>query len=317
MAAPSISTKTARTETKAKQAWLEERRTYLGATDISAIRGISPYASPHDVWRAKKGLSEDESKIAMRVGTYLEPFIALEFAHQKGVKVRRSKLYRHPKFPFLACNPDREFTMLVDGQKIPALLECKSVGYFASANFGQDGSDQIPEHYMTQILWQMIVTGRKVVALAALVDNRELRVFYYTLDPNYSTWAHVFDELTVRRVASFAKRWWERYIEGDEEPEMTGHDSDHSYMQKVRPSYENGHLTNTDEATDALCVRLGKAKVRKDRAQYVHDELANRIKAYMAKNRVSELESTVGTFKWKTNVRGVATFTTPFKSNKA
>lgn len=317
MAAPSISTRTARTETKAKQAWLEERRTYLGATDISAIMGINPYQSPHDVWLAKKGLKEDESKIAMRVGTYLEPFIAKEFEHQHSVKVRRSRLYRHSRFGFLACNPDREFTLDVDGVKVPALLECKSVGYFASANFGQDGSDQIPEHYMMQILWQMIVTGRKVVALAALVDNRELRVFYYTLDPNYSGWAHVFDEVTAKRVFNFAIRWWAEHIEGDKEPEMTGHESDHTYLQKVRPSYENGLLTNADEETDALCVRLGKAKTRLSRAEYAAAELANRIKAYMAKERVSELETTVGTFTWKTNTRGIAVFKTPFTSNKA
>lgn len=313
MAAPSLATLNARTPTKARAAWLDERRTYLGATDVGAILGVNPYVTAHDVWLAKKGLAEDKSSVAMRAGVHMESFIAAEFQAEHKVKARKSALYRDKQFPFLACNPDREIVY----KGVPALLECKNVGHWASRNFGQDGSDQVPEHYLTQVLWQLIVTKKELVVLAALIDDRELRTYFYTLNPEHSTWAHVFDRDTAKATYSIAVNWWRRHIEGDIEPEMSGSDSDTAWLKSERATYENGQLTNTDLATDRECVRLGPALVRLARAEYAVNERKNRIKAFMASRGASVLESTAGDFTWKTNARGVAVFTTPFKSNKA
>lgn len=310
---PSVATKIAKTETRAKQAWLEERKTYIGATDAGAICGVNPYQTPHDVWLAKKGLTQDESNIAMRHGTYIETFIAQEFQAKSGHKVYKSKTYRHKDHQWAACNPDRE--LRINGEF--GLLECKSVGYFASKNFGQDGADQIPQHYAIQIMWQLIVTGAKFVILAALVDNRELRTFTYTLDPSLSATAHVFPPELVQSVVRRCKKFWEFNVLGDNEPELSGHDSDTEWMQKERASYENGQLTNTDQETDRLCVRLERAIQRKKRAEFAEAETKNRIKRFMAERQASELESSVGIFTFKTNVKGIATFKTPFVSNKA
>lgn len=309
----SVRTKTAKTMTSAKAAWLEERRTYLGATDAAAVLGVHPYKSPHDVWLEKNGLAEDQDSVAMRHGTWVEAFIATEYQRETGVKVRRSKLYRHPRFPQFACNPDRE--IVIDGHE--GLLECKAVGHWASKNFGQDGSDQIPEHYLIQVMWQLMVTGKKIVHLAALIDTRELRVFTYTLDPALSEVAHVFHEDMVRNVANACGAWWKRHMIEGVEPPMSGLKSDTEWLQGQAGSYSGGAKTNTDEATDRECVKLGPALQRLARAEYVVAERKNRIKKFMADEKVDVLESTAGVFTWKTNVRGVATFRHPFTGDKA
>lgn len=312
VATPSLQTRLAKNSPK-KAAWLDERRGYLGATDVGAILGVNPYVSAHDVWLDKKGLKDDESTLPMRAGTYMESFIAAEFQREHSGKIARSKLYRHSQYPFLACNPDREITW----KGIPALLECKNVGHWAARNFGQDGSDQVPQHYLTQVMWQLLITKKPLVVLAALIDDRELRTFFYTLDPQHSAWAHVFDREEAKRVFNYAIHWWRTHVEGDEEPEMSGHDSDSSWLKDNRPSYENGLLTNTDKATDRECVRLGPALKRLARAEYAVNEHKNRIKRFMAEAKASDLESTVGTFTWRTNARGVSVFKTPFKTEKA
>lgn len=310
---PSVRTRTAKGETAAKLLWLEQRREYIGATDASAILGVNPYSTPHDVWLDKKGLTKDESNIAMRHGTYIETFIAQEYERKSGVKVYRSKTYRHAKFPFFGCNPDRE--IILNGRR--GLLECKSVGYWASKNFGQDGSDQIPEHYLIQCLWQLLVTGMDFVQLVALVDNRELRVFTYSLNPELSETAHIFSKELAQ--AAFAKcgRFWKENVLADVEPELTGEESDTEWLKDLRPSYENGGLTNTDEVTDRDCVKLEASLKRLKRAELVANGRKNRIKKFMADRGASDLESTVGLFTWRTNVKGVATFNTPFRSGRA
>lgn len=317
MAAPSIATRTARTQTQAKTTWLEERRGYLGATDISAIMEVNPYSTPHDVWLDKKGLKEDKSTIPMRAGTYMETFIAAEFQRMSKAKILRSKTYRHPKFPFLACNPDREFTYKGNGIEVDAILECKNVGHWAARNFGHDGSDQVPEQYLMQVLWQLIITRKDLVVLAALIDDREIRTFYYSLNPEYSTFAHIFPQEMAKKVFNYAIWWWENHIERDIEPQITGRDSDTEFLKGSRATYENGQLINTDPATDKECAALERSIKRLDKAALVVNERKNRIKAFMAKNNASALESTVGIFTWKTDARGVASLRTPFKSGRA
>lgn len=309
----SVRTKTAKTMTSAKAAWLKDRRSYLGATDAAAVLGVHPYRSPHDVWLEKNGLAEVEETVAMRHGTWVEAFIASEYQRTSGVKVRKSKLYRHPKFPQFACNPDRE--IIVDGRR--GLLECKSVGHWASKNFGQDGSDQIPEHYLIQVMWQLMVTGAEFVHLAALIDTRELRVFTYTLNPELSEIAHVFPREMVQNVASHCGAWWKRHMVEGVEPPMSGLKSDTEYLQGQAGACAKGASTNTDEATDRECVKLGPALKRLARAELVVNERKNRIKKYMADERVDALESTVGYFTWKTNVKGVASFKHPFTGGNA
>lgn len=308
-----VQTKTAKAMTGARAQWIKERETYIGATDAGAIAGVNPYVSPHDVWLAKKGLSEQPDSIAMRHGIFVESFIAKEYQRVTGSQIRKSRLYRHPKFEYFGCNPDREIR--IEGRE--GLLECKSVGYFASKNFGQDGSDQIPEHYLVQVMWQLMVTGKEFVHLAALVDNRELRIFTYTLDPALSSIAHVFPKETVRGVAQLCGEFWNRYLAGNEEPPMTGHDSDTSWLQQERASYENGQKTNTDQFVDWDCVKLRGAIAREKRAALVVAERKNRIKKFMAERNASVLESTAGEFTWKTNAKGVAVFNTPFRSQNA
>jgi putative phage-type endonuclease len=310
---PSVRTRTAKGETAAKQKWLEQRRSYIGATDAAAILGVNPYSSAHDVWLSKKGLTKDETNIAMRHGTYIETFIAAEYERQSGVKVYRSKTYTHPKFPFFGCNPDRE--IVLNGRR--GLLECKSVGYWASKNFGQDGSDQVPEHYMIQCLWQLLVSGMDFVQLVALVDNRELRVFTYSLLPELSEIAHIFPKELAQAAFARCGRFWKENVLADVEPEMSGHDSDTEWLKDLRPSYDNGQLTNSDEATDIQCSKLEVSIKRLNRAQEVVNERKNRIKKFMADRQASALESSVGLFTWKTNVKGVATFNTPFRSGRA
>lgn len=302
----------------AREQWLAERRTYLGATDISAILGLNPYDSPREVWLRKMGLvAEKEATLPMELGTFLEPFIAAQYTKRTGIKSTKAKTVRHPKFPFLACNPDRNIKLKHDGHTYKGLLELKSVGHWASANFGQDGSDQVPEHYLIQCLWQLIITRADFVQLVALVDNRELRIFTYTLIPELSTIAHVFTKEKATQVFNDAIRWWNLHIIEGVEPEMTGHDSDTDRLKSYRSEYDNGFTANPDEKTDNECAKLARSLTRLERAQLCEAERKNRIKKFMADANASVLETRYGAFTWKTDTRGIASFRHPYKTRKA
>lgn len=68
----------------------ERRRRYLGASDTPAILGLSPWATPADVYWSKVGpLKYDAPTEAMQTGNRLEASIVSFAAERLGVAVER------------------------------------------------------------------------------------------------------------------------------------------------------------------------------------------------------------------------------------
>lgn len=79
-------------------AWLAERRTGIGGSDVAAILGLNEWTSPYTVWADKLGLlPEREDSEAMRQGRDLEHYVAERFSKVSGKRVRRvNRILRHP-----------------------------------------------------------------------------------------------------------------------------------------------------------------------------------------------------------------------------
>lgn len=311
----------ARKPTAKKQQWLESRRGYLGATDISGIFGLNPYSSPHQVWLEKvKGVT-NESNVAMRAGNHMEPFIAQEFQSIKGVKVRKSRLYVHEKFPFLACNPDREITYTFKDTKrqVHGLLECKRVGGWASRNFGDSGSDQIPPHYMVQVMWQLIITKKDFVTLCALIDDREIREYTYTFDPELfdPSTCTILDKADGIKLFNNAIAWWNKHVVEGVEPRVNGSEADKAWLGTQRESYQGYKSTIAD---DELEEEIARGKDLHNAIKTLETELEgvkNIVKDTMMRDESTHLTSSIGDFTWKYRSDGVAVFRTPFTTNKS
>lgn len=311
-----------------REEWLQERDSrehgYIGASEVAEALGISAWGSPHDLWLRKvKGEVKAET-VAMRRGRWMEPFIASEFEREMGVVCRPSRLYRHPRWSFIGCNPDREF----DWKGHWSLLECKDVGFFAGMQFGPDGGDVVDEQHLVQTAYQLICTNAKLACLCAFLDGRELRRFWYTFDPDLydvdcgapggkpckpTVLSRDLAKSIVQRVCYV----WDRHIVRGIEPPLSHTDSDTRFVTGLRATYENGELTNTDAPIDKECRALAASLRLLQKQAKVVDRRKNRIRQFMAERGASALESSVGTFTWRNNVNGTPVFNTPFRSNKA
>lgn len=297
-----------------RQAWLEERKSYIGASEVASILGCNPHESAHELWLVKTGRKEKETTFPMLRGSHMESLIADWFTRTTGIEAKPSKLYRHPKWPFIACNPDYEIE--VNGVK--GLLECKDVGYWPGKQWGRDGADQVPEHYLTQVAYQLIAAQEfDFNCLYACIDGREFCSYYYSFKPEAYATAHILSMDLARNITMKVVRWWERHIEKDIEPEMSYHEDDHRYAQGCRKSYTDSKLCYPTEDINDEIKKLKDRKAALDRANREHEESKNRIKLYMAQENADSMETEYGYFNYKVNARGVATFTTPFKSDKA
>lgn len=111
-----------------RQQFLEERRRYIGMSDLAAILGVDEYKTALDVYNEKLGLVPAfEGNAQTTRGLKLEDIAAREYAEQTGRKVqrRRTELI-HPAHNFIRGHIDRR----VVGDRRPVEFKCPSRGMF-------------------------------------------------------------------------------------------------------------------------------------------------------------------------------------------
>lgn len=159
--------------TENRQQWLAARRTGIGSSDAAAICGMSPWQTAWELYLDKKGeLPDRDPTPAMLWGLRLEPALADAYcAERKGVELAKLKdIVRHPLHHWMIANPDR---VCDDGR----LVELKTASSFVASEWGEPGTDQIPEVYLIQVQHQMAVTGADLCDVAALIGGQDFRIY--------------------------------------------------------------------------------------------------------------------------------------------
>jgi len=196
-----------------------ERKTGIGGSDIAAILGMSPWRTPYEVWLEKTGRSDPPTgTLAMRHGTYVEEFVAREYASTTGRQVERyNALLRHPDIPLIG-HIDR--LVIPDGAKIASHkrvirtnrgLECKAVNAYSlgrDGEWGEPGTDQVPKQYLLQVAAYQALTGCELWDLAALFGNNQFRIYSFRRDPELEDY-----------ILTEVDDWWRHYVEADTPPD--------------------------------------------------------------------------------------------------
>jgi len=125
-------------------------------------------------------------------GNTLEEVVAQEYAKRTGRKIQRmNKQMRHPDFSFAignidraVINPDISGNVRWKDGKITTdrILECKTANGFSVKQWGEIGSDQVPDSYLIQCQWYMGVTGASICDLAVLIGGQDFRIYTINRD---------------------------------------------------------------------------------------------------------------------------------------
>lgn len=168
--------------------WLKGRQSGIGGSEIAAIVGLNQYRTPTQVWESKVNpVQDEETSQPAYWGTVLEDVVAKEYALRTGNKVQRlTKQMRHPDFDFAIANIDRAVinptisgnVRWKDGKlTTDRILECKTANGFMAKQWGEVGSDQVPDSYLIQCQWYMGVTGASICDLAVLIGGQDFRIY--------------------------------------------------------------------------------------------------------------------------------------------
>lgn len=128
------------------------RQKYIGSSESAAILGVDPYMSAADVWLIKTGAADGfAGNAATERGSILEGAI-LDWAEKKLAMPLKRNVMVIASDELRAANLDA----LIETAN-PQIVEAKST--VSRDEWGDDGSDEIPERVMVQIHHQMAVMG--------------------------------------------------------------------------------------------------------------------------------------------------------------
>jgi len=180
-----------------KALWLEERRKGIGGSDVAAIMGLSPWKTAYQVYQEKRKEVEDwKGNEATDWGSRLEPVIRQWYSDTTGRSVKvPDKLLVHPKYPFMGASLDG-FT---DDGRVVEIKTARS-----GKDWGEPGTNQIPDYYAVQVHHYMTITGFQVADIPVSIAGGSPSLYIVEADKEIS-------EMIIEACAKF----WERVQSGN------------------------------------------------------------------------------------------------------
>lgn len=280
--------------------WLAARRRdgdtwRIGASELAAVLGVSPFASPFSLWWAKQDDWQTEQNDAMKIGHKLEDTIGDLFREERpDLMVARSNagLWGHPLHDWLVCTPDF-LAVAGDVDSCTHGADCLvHAGVNALHNFddrggvhvepveaksdeggagwGKPGTGEVPAHHRVQVLVQCAVFGAPRGHLVRLAGKR------------FARYVVAFDDSARADLAEWIKagRAFVADLAAGVSPDIDAHDATEATLQRLHPAID-------EDTTEMLPVDLAEAYERRhaalDVAKAAVAEVNNRVRARMGR----------------------------------
>lgn len=248
-----------------RRVWLAKRRRGITATDVPAILGLSPWATPVTVWLDKTGHSAPvEPSYAMQRGNALEALLLAEYHRATGNPLLPVPvLAGHPEDALALASLDGA-TQTPDG---PAILEIKTAGWRERDDWW-DETKQVPDQYLAQVAWQQYVAGIDTAFIVVDVAGDVRTIGPIPRSPDFEAYA-----------APLMHDWWKRHVIGGEPPDPDPV-RDYQAMNLLwRPDPDQA-ATIDPEAMQWCLSYTAAARIRAD-AEATQKELRGQIRARM------------------------------------
>lgn len=239
-----------------REAWLAERRTGIGGSDVAGIMGLSPWATPVSVWLDKTGRAQPKEETeAMRIGTELEDFVARRYTMETGRTVQRYNTMLRDGC--LLGNLDR--LVVKEGEKVAShkqeirtdtLLECKTSS--------REWDGDVPVYYQTQVQHYMgLCPALKFADVAVLFLSRK----------HFEIFRVERDRAVIDHIQKYLREWWERHVVKDEMPKPTSEADCKLLWARSNPG-------KSVESSEEITAKIERYRDLKAREKEIKDEIA-------------------------------------------
>jgi putative phage-type endonuclease len=207
--------------------WHQLRRNAISASEIAAVLGISPWATPFSLYYQKKDDWRTPVTEAMEMGHRLEPIVADLLAERldNHYVLTETGTWRADSPDWALATPDR----LAQCEMGDENVELKTTTVYD--DWGPDESDEIPVHYRAQVQWQMYCTGLQRTHVGVLFKGNHFR--HYVVDR---------DETDIQSMLAAADLFMQR-LRDDNPPPVDGSEATLDTLRRLHPDLVDEDVT--------------------------------------------------------------------------
>lgn len=265
-----------------REDWLSRRKHSIGASDSPAILGVSPFAGPFNVYASKVEGLQPEEKAEMRAGLVFEPVIRGLLEERISKVIKPSVFAQHKEIEFVTATPD--------GLAPDGVAEYKRVDPTKQDEWGEEGTDQIPDHVLIQVAHQMAVMDAPVAYVGALFGVRLPGDFrHYVVERDLA-----LERIILTRIRAF----WETYILTKTPPSMVGSRDVGDFLARRYPE-DRRPLAVADEHQVGLIAQLKLATQCAAVATRYEEWAKNQVKDAIGDQAGLIIEGTKQKVTWK------------------
>lgn len=256
-----------------KNKWLDKRKGGVSATDIAAISGLNPYKTIYDVFLEKLDLVEPTpDNPHMRRGRRMEPVLAEDYEEETGFVTFSPGLLRNPEKPLAIGTPDRlviDPANPLEGGKPNHGLEIKTAGIRQLNRWGEPGTDEVPEEYLVQCQWYMLITGLTRWDLIVSIAGEEPQIYEITRN-----------DTLIQQLYERAEAFWYEHVLPKIPPNV---DESESAAKMLAQFYSKADedIIESDAIIDNLVTNLQRQrqflKVAEDNVRYYENQIKSLI----------------------------------------
>lgn len=289
-----------------RDAWLDAREHGIGCSELGTVLGLESDRDVLNLWLRKRAALRGEKQErrpdnpAQKRGRLLEDTV-LRFAEEDlGVKLAiQGRDYDVPitSPDYLGGSPD---ALIVEAARIIVEgVEAKTAAGRVALQYGEPGTDEIPEHHLLQCHGYMAVTGARRWHLCVLVGGAAFEFRRYVVER---------DETLCRVLRAKVRAWWERHVIAGEDPPVRGVAAGELARHKW-PVHRDGLLVVENGAALETVLRmrsaqslLGDAQIALDAMNDDFDNAEGEVKALIG--QAEGISGPWGEVTWRSTKRG-------------
>lgn len=243
----------------------EIRATRIGGSEIAAVAGLNPWTRPIDIYRRKTEPRAEITGPHIERGVHLEPALIAWYAARTGRAVKPSPTLLHPTRPAICATPDA-ITALGDERRT---LEVKAPNWRTASDWGPSGTDEVPEYYVPQLMFEAACAETGIADAAAMIDG-DLRIY-----------SVAYDESLFGALADIARKFLHDHVEPRIPPPVDGSASYSEYLAERFPA-SRGFYRPAGAREEELAESLREIRAELDALKTRKAEVENHLKAFIA-----------------------------------
>lgn len=158
--------------------WLEERRKSLGASEVAAVMGLSPWSTPLDIYKSKHGTDSHFDPVLSMIGHESEAIVAkwVEEYSGLGLKLDPGFMARSTKQPYLHASFDR----VINSDDFQT-VQIKTAHQYTAHKWDEG----IPTDIRVQVQAEMFVAGSSKSLVVVWIGGRQFKHFWELYDQQF------------------------------------------------------------------------------------------------------------------------------------